>query len=115
MMEDHSTEPFIVGPGSHARERSDGSDIKEHEYETAAGSGKRLVVRGDLLGADSLEQCLHVVIVAERDGVLSSMIWVLIAFLHLRKLVLIVAFAILSLVSSFSPEKLTWNGQRSIA
>lgn len=57
----------------------------------------------DLLGANSLEQSLHVVVIAEGDGVLSGVVWVLISLLHLRELVCIVALTILSLVIGFLP------------
>ena len=58
----------------------------------------------DLLGANSLEQSLHVVVIAEGDGVLSGVVWVLISLLHLRELVCIVALTILSLVIGFLPK-----------
>ena len=60
-------------------------------------------MRRDLLGAHSLEQSLHVVIVAERNGVLSGVIRMLIALLHLRKLVGIVRLAVRGLVNRILP------------
>ena len=104
VVEDHSAEPLVVGPGAHAGEGSDRTDVKEHEDEAAAGARERLVVGRDLLRANSLEQSLHVVVIAEGDGVFSSVVWVLVSLLHLRELVRIVALAILSLVVGFLPE-----------
>ena len=104
MMEDHGAEPFVVRPAAHAGEGRDGADVEEHEDETTAGARERLVVGRDLLRANSLEQSLHVVVIAEGDRVLSSVVWVLVSLLHLRELVRIVALAILSLVVGFLPE-----------
>jgi len=70
-MEDHSSEPLVVGPRAHARKGCDGTNVKEEEDETTAGARQRLVMGRDLLGANSLEQSLHVVVVTERDGVVS--------------------------------------------
>ena len=52
-----------------------------------------------MLGANSLEEGLHVVVIAERDGVLGSVVRMLIALLHLRELVAVVTLAVLSLVT----------------
>ena len=60
---------------------------------------------GDLLGADSLEQGLHVVVVREGDGGVSRVIGVLVTFTHRRKLVSIVTLAILLSIDGFSPNK----------
>ena len=104
VVEYHGAEPLVVGPGAHAREGGDRSDVEEHEDEAAAGARERLVVGRDLLGANSFEQSLHVVVIAEGDGVLSGVVWVLISLLHLRELVCIVALTILSLVTGFLPK-----------
>ena len=60
-------------------------------------------MRRDLLGANSLEQSLHVVVVAERDGMLSRVVRVLVALLHLGKLVSIVGLAISGLILRILP------------
>ena len=61
-------------------------------------------MRGNLLWADSLEQRLHVVVVREGDGVLSSVVWVLVTLLHVLELVLIVRLAIESLILWLFPN-----------
>jgi len=98
VMEDHATDPFIVGPATESRDGVDGADVSEDEQETASASRKALVVGGDLLGADSLEESLHVVEVREDQGILVAVIGVHITLAHILKILLIVALAVLSLV-----------------
>ena len=82
VMEDHATKPFVVRPAAHSGKRSNGADVEEEEDKPATTAAQRLVVRGDLLGADCLEQSLHVVIVREGDRVLGRVVGVLIALAH---------------------------------
>ena len=105
VMEDETSNPFVMRPAAHSGEGGDGADVQEEEDETAAGSAEGLVVGGDLLGADSLEQGLHVVVVREGDGGVSRVIGVLVTFTHRRKLVSIVTLAILLSIDGFSPNK----------
>ena len=82
VVEDHTSEPLVVGPGAHARERGDRANVQEKEDKTTAGSAKGLVVRGDLLRADSLEQSLHVEVVREADRVLGRVVGMFVALAH---------------------------------
>jgi len=38
VMEDHTTDPLVVGPATEARDRIDGTDVEEDEKETASAS-----------------------------------------------------------------------------
>ena len=82
VVEDHATKPLVVRPAAHSRKRSNGADVEEEEDKPATTAAQRLVVRGDLLGANCLEQGLHVIVVREGDRVLGCVIRVLIAFAH---------------------------------
>lgn len=53
---------------------------------------------GNLFGADSLEECLQVVVVREEEGVGGGVVGVDVTFLHLAHLVLVVGLAVFSLV-----------------
>ena len=59
-------------------------------------------MRRDLLGADSLEERLHVSVIREADWVLSSVVWVLVARLHAAEFVSVVTLAVLSLILSLA-------------
>ena len=101
---DHGSEPLVVGPASESGDGVDGSNVEEDEEETPSTSGEGLVVRGDLLGSDGLEQGLHVVEVREHNWVLLRVIRVHVTLLHLFHVGLVVAFAILHLVYGFLPS-----------
>ena len=53
---------------------------------------------GDLLGANSLEESLHIVEVREDQGIFVAVIRMNIALAHILKVLLIVALTILSLI-----------------
>ena len=78
VMEDHSTDPFIIGPSSHSRQGSNGTDIEEQEDKTTSASGKRFVVWRYLFWSNCLEKSLHVVIVREENWVGFGVVWVLV-------------------------------------
>jgi len=107
VMEDHTSEPFVMGPATHAGEGGDGTNVEEKEDQTASGAGEGLVMRGDLLGANSFEQGLHVVEVVEGDGVSLGVVRMLVALLHSVKLVSVVGLAVLGLVNGISPNNTT--------
>ena len=82
VVEDHATKPLVVRPAAHSGKRGNGADVEEEEDKPATTAAQRLVVRGDLLGADSLKQGLHVIVIREGDGVLSGVVGMLIALAH---------------------------------
>ena len=82
VVEDHATKPLVVRPAAHSGKRGNGADVEEEEDKPATTAAQRLVVRGDLLGADCLEQSLHVVVVREGDRVLGCVVRVLITLSH---------------------------------
>jgi len=106
VMEDHTSNPLVVGPATEAGEGGDGADVEPDEEDTTARSAEGLVVGRDLLGADSLEQSLHVVEVVEADGVLSGVVGVFVALAHVHQLVLIVALAVLFFILGLSPVEI---------
>ncbi len=65
MVEDHAADPLIVRPATESRDGVNGSNVEEDEQQAATRAGETFVVRGNLLGADSLEEGLHVVEVRE--------------------------------------------------
>jgi hypothetical protein len=107
VMEDHTSEPFVMGPAAHAGEGGDGTNVEEKEDQTASGAGEGLVMRGDLLGANSFEQGLHVVEVVEGDRVGFGVVRVLVTLLHSAELVSVVSLAVLGLVNGVSPNNTT--------
>lgn len=101
VMEDHTSDPLVVGPTSEAGDRDNGADVAEHEKETTTGAGEGLVVRGDLLRTDGFEQGLHVVVVGVDQGVSFSVVRVNVAGLHFVELVLVVGLTVFFLVLGF--------------
>ena len=101
VMEDHSSDPLVVGPSTHAGEGGDGTDVEEEEEDATAGAGEGLVMRRDLLGTNSLHEGLHVVVVAEGDGVLSTVVRVFVTLTHGVELVSVVSLSVLLLVLGF--------------
>ena len=85
MVPDHAANPLVVGPSSESRQRCDGTNVEEKEYETTSTSRQGLVVGGDLLWANSFEESLHVVVVREENWVGFGVVWVLVAVGHLSK------------------------------
>ena len=102
VVEDHTTEPLVVRPAAHAGQRGDGTHVEEEEDETATRPRQRLVVRRDLLGADSLEERLHVSVIREADWVLSSVVGVLVTLLHAGELVRVETLSIGGLILSLA-------------
>jgi len=101
VVEDHASDPLVVGPAAELGNGGDGSNVGEKEDKTTAGASKGLVVGGDVLGADSLEQGLNVVVVSVNEGRLLSMVGVDITGSHLGKFVLVVTLAVSLLVDGF--------------
>ena len=94
MVPDHAANPLVVGPSSESRQRCDGTNVEEKEYETTSTSRQGLVVGGDLLWANSLEESFHVVVMREENRVGVCVIWMLVAVSHLGKLTRVVVSAI---------------------
>ena len=94
MVPDHAANPLVVGPSSESRQRCDGTNVEEKEYETTSTSRQGLVVGGDLLWANSLEESLHVVVMREENWVGVCVIWMLVAVSHLGKLTRVVVSAV---------------------
>ena len=78
VMKDHSTDPFIIGPSSHSRQGSNGTDIEEQEDKTTSASGKRFVMWRNLFWSNCFEKSLHIVIVREENWVGFGVVWVLV-------------------------------------
>jgi hypothetical protein len=95
VVENHVTDPLVVGPTSKTGDGGDGTNISEKEDETTAGSGERLVVGRDLLGANSLEESFHVAVMGEDKGVGLSVVGVHVARGGIAELIVVVAFAVL--------------------
>jgi hypothetical protein len=105
VVEDHVTDPLVVRPATKARDRGDGTNVGEHENESTAGAGERLVVRGNLFGSDSLKQGFHVVVVGEDEGILLGVVGVDVAGGGSAELVSIVAFAVFGHVFGLGPAR----------
>jgi len=65
MMEDHTSDPLIVRPATEAGDSVDGSDVEKDEKKSSSATRQALIMRGNLLGANCLEQGLHIVEVRE--------------------------------------------------
>ena len=94
VMEDHSTEPFVVGPGTETGDTGDSSEVHEHENQSASGAGEGFVMGGDLLGTDGLEKGAHVVVVGVDERVLLGVVGVHVPFAHRVNFVLVVRFVV---------------------
>jgi hypothetical protein len=105
VMEDHVTDPLVVGPAAKTRDGGDGTNVGEEENESTAGAGEGLVMGGDLLGADSLEEGLHVVVVGEDEGVGISVVGVHVAGGSIAELVGVVTFTIFGFVLRLGPAR----------
>jgi hypothetical protein len=97
-MEDHATDPLVVGPATESRDSVDGADVSEDEQQTASASGEALVMRGNLLWSNSLEKSLHVMEVREDQGILVAVIRMNITLAHILKMLLVVSLSVLSLI-----------------
>jgi len=95
VVENHVTDPLVVGPTSKTGDGGDGTNISEKEDETTAGSGEGLVMGRDLLRANSLEESLHVAVMGENKGVGLSVVGVHVARGGIAELIVVVAFAVL--------------------
>lgn len=98
VVENHTTDPLVVGPATKTRDGADGGDVGEHHDNAATGAGKGLVVGGDLFGADSLVEGLHETVVREDEGIGLSVVRVDVALVSGLKLVRVVGLAIHSFV-----------------
>lgn len=82
VVEDHASEPLVVVPASQSGDGGDSSNVGGNENETSSGSGERLVVRGDLLGSNSLEQRFPVVHLRVDERVLLGVVGVHVSLSH---------------------------------
>ena len=97
VMEDHTTHVLVVVPTAHSSESDHTSNVEEDEDEPTSGTGERLVMGGNLLRADRLNEVPHVVVVSVHKGVLLGMVGVHIAF-QVANLVFVVTLAVFGLV-----------------
>jgi len=98
MVEDHTSQPLVVVPSTEVGNGDDTGDVGVGEDETSAGAGEGLVVRGNLLGTNSLEQSLHVAEMGVDEGVGVSVVGVHVAGVVLVELVGVVTLAVLGCV-----------------
>jgi len=98
VMENHTSDPLVVGPATELGNGGDGSNVSEQEDETTTGTGEGLVMRGNVLGTDSLEQGLHVVVVGVNKRRLLRVVGVLVTRAHLGKFFLVVTLSVFLLV-----------------
>ena len=92
-------------PTAEPRDSVNGGDVKTGQDEAASGAGKGLVMRRDLLWADSLEEVLKEVDIRHEDGRVLSMVRVHISNLHVSRAGLVVIVgAILPSVLSLRTE-----------
>ncbi len=103
VVEDHTTNPLVVGPSAKSGKRSDRSNVEEEEDKTASTLRQSLVVRGNLLWPDSLVQNAQVVEVGEDEWVGVAVVGVGVSCLHVLQFVGIVGLSILFLVLGLSP------------
>ena len=98
VVEEHTSKPFVVRPAAHSREGSDGSNVEEHEEESSSGTREGLVVRRNLLRADSLHKVSQVVVVRVHKRVVGGVVRVDVSLSHGVDFVLVVALSIESFV-----------------
>ena len=110
VMEEHSTEPFVVGPTAHSGERCDGSNVEEEEDKSTSRSGEGFVMRRNLLRANSFHEVSQVVVVRVHQGVSFGMVRVNVSLSHGVDFVLVVALSIKSFVSGLG----TINNKRML-
>lgn len=111
VMEEHSTEPFVVGPTAHSGEGSDGTDIEEEEDKSTSGSGEGFVVRGNLLGSNSFHEVSQVVVVRVDQGVSFGVVRMDVSLSHGVDFVLVVTLSVKSFVLGLR----TINKQRMLS
>lgn len=70
VVENHSSQPLVVGPPAEPRNRVDCPNVEEEEQKTSSAPGKGFVVRRNLLRSNSVEERLHVVQVGKEQRVL---------------------------------------------
>lgn len=100
VMPDHTSEPFVMWPPSKSGNGVDCSNVEENKQKSSSASGKSLVVRRDLLWANSLEQGFHVVEVREHNWVFIGVIWMNVSLFHSLDVLLVVSLSVFSFVNS---------------
>lgn len=100
VMVDETSDPLVVGPSSESGDGGDRTDVGEQEDKTTSASREGLVVRGNLLWANSLEESLHVSVMGEEDWVGFSVVWVLVPGADSGNFVGVVTLSVLGLVLS---------------
>ena len=99
MMPDHGSEPVVVFPTTESRDGVDGGNVGSEENKSSSGSRECLVMWGNLLWTNSLEQILQVVQVGHVDWGSIAVIWMNIADLHvIESRLVVVGSTVLSLV-----------------
>ena len=99
MVEEHTSEPFVVGPSAHSGEGGDGSDVEEEEDKSTSGTGEGLVMGRNLLGSNSFHEVSQVVVVGVDEGVGFGVVRVDVSSSHGVDFVLVVALTVKGFVS----------------
>jgi len=98
VVEDHSTDPLVVGPATETGDGVDGSNVEENEKKASSAARETFIMRRHLLWANCLEQGLHVVEVREDKRVLVTVVGMNVALSHVLQVLLIVSLSVLSSV-----------------
>jgi len=109
VVEDHTTEPFVVGPASHSCNSCNRSDVREEEDKATTRSRERLVMGRYLLWAYSFEKSAQVIVVSEDKGIRLTVIRVHESFAHRFEFVLVVCLGIGLVLRLWSIET---NGEK---
>jgi hypothetical protein len=104
VVENHGLKPFIIFPTTQSRDSNDGGSVQIEEEDTTSATGKRLVVRGNLLWANSFKEQSHFIVGRQVKWGISSVEWMHVTLTHLLNTLLVVAFSVFSLVFRLLPE-----------
>lgn len=102
-----SVPPVVLIVASLERSHNQQLHVEVPDNEATSAAAEGLIMRGDLLRADSVHQDSHVVCVAEHQRIVSSVVRVLVTFVELMDFAMVIARAIFLLVLWSVPTNLS--------
>ena len=103
VVEDQTTDPFIMRPSSHSWESRNWPNVEEEEDKSTSTSWESFIVWRYLLWTNSVVKKFHILKLTEYKWIGISVIWMFVSFLHVSEFITVIRLSISLLVLWLSP------------
>jgi len=98
VVEDQTTDPFIMRPSSHSWESGNWPNVEEEEDKSTSTSWESFIVWRYLLWTNSVVKKFHILKLTEYKWIGISVIWMFVSFLHVSEFITVIRLSISLLV-----------------